>query len=305
MRKKSSVFITAALLLALLGGGVMAQDEAQGEFDKLVQDLNRQQRAMPMPQFIDMAEKGLLDFIKKYPASAATGTAHITLGQLYNSLGRNDDAIRHLREFFSGEYEKKEAEVGAARFILGSCYLAMEKFDEAEKELKQLTAAGSTVDGQTRRQATRVLEQIDILRKLTIGSPAIDFSMQDTEGRMLKLADYRGKVVLVDFWATWCAPCRQEMPNVKKVYSHYHKKGFDIIGVSFDNSRDKLDGYVKENGIEWKQIYDGKGWQTEIGRSYAINSIPSTFLLDREGKIRYKNLRGEELEKSVKKLLAE
>jgi peroxiredoxin len=94
------------------------------------------------------------------------------------------------------------------------------------------------------------------------------------------------------------------MPNVKKVYDAYHDKGFDIIGISMDNSREQFDTYVSQNGIEWRQIFDGKGWKAEIGQQYAVVSIPATLLLDRDGVIRFKNLRGDELEKAVAELVA-
>ncbi|HER44359.1 MAG TPA: TlpA family protein disulfide reductase, partial [Candidatus Eisenbacteria bacterium] len=92
---------------------------------------------------------------------------------------------------------------------------------------------------------------------------------------------------------------------VKKIYDDYHDKGFDIIGISMDNNRQALDSYLEEQGMKWRQIFDGKGWKAEIGQLYAVSSIPSTFLLDKQGKIRYKNLRGGELADAVEKLLKE
>jgi len=110
-------------------------------------------------------------------------------------------------------------------------------------------------------------------------------------------------VVLVDFWATWCAPCVFELPNVQKVYEKYHEKGLEIIGVSLDQSQDKLKNFTKDKNIPWAQFCDGKGWENKLAQKYGIPSIPATFLLDGEGKIIAKNLRGDDLDQAVAKAL--
>ena len=130
------------------------------------------------------------------------------------------------------------------------------------------------------------------------------FSLASDNGE-ISLDQYRNKIVYVDFWASWCKPCRQEMPNVKKAYNDFHGKGFEILGISLDDSSAKFRGYVDEQAIPWPQIFDGKGWNSEVGKLYAVNSIPTTFLLDRNGKIRHRNLRGDDLYEAVKTLIAE
>jgi len=149
------------------------------------------------------------------------------------------------------------------------------------------------------------IERIGILEKLRIGMPAIDFETRGFDGKRIALRDFRGKVVLLDFWATWCAPCRREIPNVLGIYRDFHGKGFEIIGISLDQDKSKLKEYLKANGITWPQVFDGKGWDNSIGRMYGIMSIPTTYLLDREGRIRYKNVRGESLRKAVAELIGE
>ena len=135
------------------------------------------------------------------------------------------------------------------------------------------------------------------------GTPAPDFRAGDIAGNEISLSDYRGKVVLLDFWATWCAPCVEELPNVRRVYEKYGKNGFEVIGISLDVDQIDLEAFLLRERIDWPQIFDGKGWENEISRLYGVQSIPSTFLLDRNGFIRHVGLRGSDLELSVAALL--
>jgi thiol-disulfide isomerase/thioredoxin len=139
----------------------------------------------------------------------------------------------------------------------------------------------------------------------TIGVRAADFAAPDLFGNAVSLSDYRGKVVLLDFWATWCGPCVSELPNVKYIYEKYKDAGLAVIGISLDANRNDLEYFVRIADIEWPQIFDGKGWENDLSRLYNIYSIPTTILLDRNGVIRYMNLRGhDELEHAVRDLLA-
>jgi thiol-disulfide isomerase/thioredoxin len=125
-----------------------------------------------------------------------------------------------------------------------------------------------------------------------------------TDGSHVDLSAMRGKVVLVDFWATWCGPCVAELPHVKAAYEKLHGKGFEIVGISFDEDKEELQKFVKSKGVPWSQYFDGKGWQNKYGEQYGIHSIPSMWLVDKKGVLRDLDAR-EDLAGKVEKLLAE
>jgi peroxiredoxin len=137
----------------------------------------------------------------------------------------------------------------------------------------------------------------------TPGQMAPEFALPTVEGDTLRLSDYRGKVVLLDFWATWCGPCRGELPHVRSAFERYHDRGFEIVGVSLDVSVDQLKRFTASNGMPWPQIFQGKGTMTPLKESYGVRSIPSTFLVDREGRVAATQLRGKELHQAIEALL--
>jgi thiol-disulfide isomerase/thioredoxin len=131
----------------------------------------------------------------------------------------------------------------------------------------------------------------------------MEIAFTATDGREIDLAAMEGKVVLVDFWATWCGPCIAEMPNLLAAYEKFHDKGFEILGISLDQDGDALAEYVKENGLKWPQYFDGKGWENEFSTQFGITSIPATYLIGKEGKVVAMDLRGAALEAAIAKEL--
>ena len=209
----------------------------------------------------------------------------------------------------------------AAQIVYMKAMLYIEVFNQPDQGtalIKQLKAnypdtkygknADRTLDA-IAKQATAKAQEAEVKKAqdtmFASGTPFPDFAESDLNGKPLSVGALKGKVVMVDFWATWCGPCRGELPNVIATYNKHHGEGFEIIGVSLDSDRAKLDAFLKQtDGMTWPQFYDGQGWQNKLAQKYGVESIPFCVLVGTDGKVVGKDLRGEALEIAVAGALA-
>tara|TARA_Y100000815_G_scaffold275086_1_gene311473 strand:+ start:6953 stop:8206 length:1254 start_codon:yes stop_codon:yes gene_type:complete len=179
---------------------------------------------------------------------------------------------------------------------------AQEIFDSMPKEIQE-TSRGQNLN----KLIASIKEQQNAAKQAEVGNQAPDFTGPTPQGEELALSDAMGKYTIIDFWASWCKPCRAENPNVVKVYNKYHDKGLNIVSVSLDrpDARDRWLKAIENDNMTWYHVSNLEEWQDPIARAYGVRAIPATFLLDENGTIIDKDLRGEDLENKIAELLGE
>ncbi len=204
-------------------------------------------------------------------------------------------------EVFDAQLAKIPENANAYKYALGGIVLTLQ-----QKNHPAFANYGSRFyekyKSENQPHTLQLGRQIQSAKSLMIGAVAPDFAQNTPDGDALSLSDLRGKVILLDFWASWCGPCRKENPHVVKLYQKYKDQGFDVLGVSLDNSKAKWMGAIAKDQLTWHHVSDLKGWKNQAAASYSVRSIPATFLLDEKGQIIARNLRGQELDNQLKKI---
>ncbi|WP_289055368.1 TlpA disulfide reductase family protein [Carboxylicivirga marina] len=294
------------------------------------------------PVFVMIGEAGTrntLNFFAENVDYTLNGTletiaeAEVTGGAVYNLYKSVSEADKEAREK-NAELKKAYGEAGQAgdttkqKAIYDEYQANQEAFEKVQAEVVEVNraspAAAFIVFNMYRHRGIEEMkeglamldaslatstyyialsEKIEKLEAVAVGQMAPDFTMNDTEGNPVSLSSFKGKYLLVDFWASWCGPCRRENPHVVELYTEFKDKGFDILGVSLDQKKDAWLKAIEDDKLTWSHVSDLKGWGNEAAKLYAVSGIPHTVLLDKEGKIIAKNLRGDELRAKVAELL--
>jgi peroxiredoxin len=223
------------------------------------------------------------------------------------------DFTNNLKEFDALLAKHKGARPeDLAQILLVKAQLYSDVFDEPEEALKLFERVkhdfptvpiyGNTDEAIASLEA--VVAKWKTWHSLAMGTKFPDFTATNIAGQPLSLAEYKDKLVLIDFWATWCPPCQAELPNLLKTYSKYHTQGFEIIGVSLDDNQQKLLAFTKNMNMLWPQTCDGQGWTGKLVAQYGVYRLPSTALINGQGIIIGQDLDGDELKQAVAKALA-
>jgi peroxiredoxin len=284
-RKRTSFYlenseITITGSLDSLFKAVISGSKTQDEYKSFV-DSNK-----------PLSEKYSKTYIEYQEASKAGDTSRV------KQLEKQADSIQVEMTSLQKNFVHNNPASYVSPSILGSLSYEMEA-EEIESMINGLDTAIAAIP-----QITSLKERVKVMKSVSVGQKAPDFSMNDVNGNPISLSSKIGpKLLLLDFWAAWCGPCRQENPNVVKIYTEFNKKGFDVFGVSLDQKKEDWIKAIADDKLTWTHVSDLQYWNNSAAKIYAVNSIPSNFLLDETGTIIGRNLRGPALYNKVNEIL--
>ena len=259
----------------------------------------------------------------KAPTAEAKAPAGSIQADLEDLVGRINDKLKadkntaadladNLKEFDALAAKHKDAGPDALSSLLGmKAKLYLEVLNDPVDALavfKQIkndypTAKANQNIDEVIKQLQQGADRRKVAESLVAGAQFPDFKETDVEGKPLSISQYKGKVVLVDFWATWCGPCVVKLPEIQAAYTKYHDKGFEVVGISLDEEKDALQKFVKQKKMPWPEFFDGKRWENKLAVKYGVDATPTGYLLDRDGKIIAKLSGDEDLDSTVAKAL--
>lgn len=227
-------------------------------------------------------ENQIAEFMVRYRANADAEVA--------KELEKEYEGIDQAMNGFVGSFIRDNNQSFVSPYLISRYSM----YSAEIQELRDLLATlDESVSGS--KYVPGIEQRIADLAKTEIGIQLPDFSQNNADGKEVNIADFRGQYVLIDFWASWCGPCRKENPNVVAAYEKYKDKNFTILGVSLDNNREKWLAAIEKDGLAWSHVSDLQGWSNAVADGFGVKSIPFSILIDPKGKIIGKNLRGEEL----------
>jgi peroxiredoxin len=288
------------------GQAIASQDETQ-----ILERARKLKKDNKIEEAIALLYKGM----EQFPASAQILNEAL---QIYLEEKRYDEAIRLLDERARNFQEKTQHQISIAKqqilLPLIEPLLEEGKTEKAFSYLQKMADSGyrgfhqfsnNPLYEPLRRHAGFEEVMKKISENSGLGKPALDFTVLLTSGSTYTLSAQKGKVVLVDFWSTSCPPCLIELTNISAIYQANKEKGFEVISISLDESKEKLDTFLTSYPMPWSTVFSGKGWNDDTAKLYEILSIPAQWLVDKKGVLRYFDVRGEDLKVAVEKLLKE